>query len=129
MTRASLARKKRRHEKVVDLHVYRRQLEGLRNLRKLVGYYTRADQRPEEPDYDPPHDGPCLICGQPIVLEECRTVSVVWAKQGHKLALFYRLHRACDDATNEHASMELDHVVLRVGDEIEKDLRAKERHR
>jgi hypothetical protein len=107
--------------KVVDLSLRRAYRKALDALRPLVGYYTRADQKPEEPDYDPPHEGPCLICEQLIAAEECRTCSLVWAGE-RKIALFYRVHRACQDDLSDEIAQQIDIAVLRVGDEIAREL-------
>ncbi len=121
MTRASPARKRRRHPNVVDLESHRRS-PSLASMRPLIGYYTRADQKRDEPDVDPPHTGPCPACGAPIAIEEVRTISVAWSGERRTLSLFYRMHRSCQDGLSEEAQMALDYTVLKIGDEIAREL-------
>jgi hypothetical protein len=60
----------------------------------LVGYFT--DPAQTEPAYDPPHEGPCLVCWQPLTSETVRTVSLM-PQEGAKVSVFYRIHRDCGD--------------------------------
>lgn len=93
--------------------------------RPVVGFYTRADQAPEDPTYDPPHDAACPICGDPITPETCRTVGVMWMSEGgyaRRLSLFFRLHRDCDETLDDWERATLDGQALAIGDAIAKEM-------
>lgn len=78
------------------------------NVIGLVGWYDRADQ--DTPTYDPPHEGPCPVCGGALGPDSVRTVSVLYA-DGVR-SLFYRLHRACGDRLTQVEEGRLDAAVL-----------------
>lgn len=65
-----------------------------------------------EPSYDPPHDAACLFCGQPIVPDDVRTHSLMYADRMiyAKRSYFYRTHRTCADTDPTHTAM--DGIVL-----------------
>jgi hypothetical protein len=70
--------------------------------RELVGYYlerpggTEAQSPYDAPDYDPPHDAACPICGNAIVLGDIRTHSVMPISRG--ISGYFRTHRTCAEA-------------------------------
>lgn len=79
----------------------------------LVGYYDRADQPVDQPTYDPPHEGPCVVCYKPLTAETVRTISVMAMPDTHPTrSYFYRLHRACHDSLTPEEQGALDHGVL-----------------
>lgn len=60
----------------------------------LIGYFAEATQT--EPAYDPPHDGPCLVCWQPLTPGDVRTVSLA-PGEAARASVFYRVHASCAD--------------------------------
>lgn len=56
-----------------------------------VGYFDDPTQT--VPAYDPPHDGPCLVCWKPLSPEDVRTISLMWAEGAR--SFFFRVHRSC----------------------------------
>jgi hypothetical protein len=80
-------------------------------MNQLVGYYDRADQ--DQPTYDPPHDGPCIICWKPLTPDTVRTINVMAMPDARPArSYFYRLHRACHDRLTPEEQGALDHSVL-----------------
>lgn len=63
----------------------------------FYGWYDDASQPPDQPTYDPPHDGPCLYCGKPLLPDDVRTHSLMYAGQYGARSYFYRTHRTCDE--------------------------------
>ena len=81
----------------------------------LLGYFDDLCQT--EPAYDPPHDGPCIVCMKPLTPDTVRTVSLMDGGPGTgrdfpARSWFYRLHRACDDSLTDFERGELDHSVV-----------------
>jgi hypothetical protein len=72
----------------------------MNKLHPLIGYYTSADQPIDQPTYDPPHDGPCLICWTPIPEGDIRTHGVMWLDRNPAISAYFRTHRTCAEATN-----------------------------
>jgi hypothetical protein len=64
---------------------------------QFYGWYDDATQPADKPSYDPPHDGPCLICGEPISSDDVRTTSLLGLEQYAARCYFYRTHRTCAD--------------------------------
>ncbi len=75
--------------------------------RSHVGYYTKPDDKIPAQD---PMTAPCLICGKPWTSETVRTFSVM--PTSRELSMFYRVHRACDDAQTEEERTALDTRVM-----------------
>ena len=76
---------------------------------KLYGWYDRAGQPVDAPTYDPPHDSPCLFCGEPIRPDDVRTHSML-AESGAR-SFFYRTHRSCHQAADAAQRYAIDDVV------------------
>ena len=73
---------------------------------QFYGWYDDATQAATEPTYDPPHDGPCLFCGEKITEDDVRTHSLMMAGAVYaKRCYFYRTHRSCA-VKYEHAPMD-----------------------
>lgn len=73
-----------------------------------LGYFTDKSQR--EPVYDPPHDGPCLVCWKPLTPEDVRTINLMPAD--HPVAsVFFRVHRTCAESDPE-AVEEIEHQII-----------------
>jgi hypothetical protein len=63
----------------------------------FYGWYDDPTQAADRPSYEPPRDGPCLFCGNPISADDVRTHSIMYeSKEYAKRAYFYRTHRSCD---------------------------------
>lgn len=86
-----------------------REKESLIEARhSLVGYFACASQT--VPEYDPPHDGPCLVCWQPLHAEDVRTISML-PQQRAVASVFFRVHRTC--AENDPAAVaEIEHRII-----------------
>lgn len=63
----------------------------------FYGWYDDAEQTPDRPSYDPPHDGPCLFCGRPLRPDDVRTISMLASEGYARRSYFYRVHQTCDD--------------------------------
>lgn len=74
----------------------------------LVGYFTEAAQA--EPAYDPPHNGPCLVCWQPLTPDDVRTISVC-PLHGADASLFFRVHRTCAEYDPD-TTQAIEHAVI-----------------
>lgn len=74
-------------------------------VQPFYGYFE--DPKSEVPDYDPPHDAPCLFCGQPIHEGDVRTHSLMYttASYAHR-SYFYRTHRTCAETDLTHTKMD-----------------------
>ncbi len=82
-------------------------------MNPLVGYYDSPDQPRDKPAYDPPHEGPCVVCYKPLTLDTVRTVSVMGMPDTNPdRCYFYRLHRACHDSLTPEEQGALDAGVL-----------------
>lgn len=76
-----------------------------RTGQQIYGYFE--DPASETPDYDPPHDAPCLFCGTPVQAGDVRTHSLMYAGQSYaKRSYFYRTHRTCADKDLTHTAMD-----------------------
>lgn len=75
---------------------------------ELVGYFTGPRQR--VPEYDPPHDGPCLVCWEPLTPEDVRTINLVPC-DGPVASVFFRVHRTCAESDPE-AVEEIEHRII-----------------
>lgn len=80
-------------------------------LLEHVGYFVGASKVPE---YDPPKDSPCPLCGEPCRLDDQAVSNLKWhlhaaAATGEPgldlLSLFYRAHRSCVVKDPAHAAM------------------------
>jgi hypothetical protein len=56
------------------------------------------DPHQTEPTYDPPHDGPCPICGHSISHDDVRTHSLLFYGEYAARSYFYRTHRSCAES-------------------------------
>lgn len=74
----------------------------------IYGWFDDATQT--TPTYDPPHDAPCLFCGEPVNLDDVRTHSMMYTAGYARRSYFYRTHRSCDETDLTHTAM--DDVVL-----------------
>lgn len=85
----------------------------------FYGYFEDATPG-AKPDYDPPHDGPCLFCGKPITPEDVRTHSLMFASRSYaQRSYFYRTHRTCAEKFDPaHTSMDdtILEMIARNGD-------------
>lgn len=78
--------------------------------RSHVGYYNAASQSIPVQD---PHEAPCLICGLRWTGDTVRTFSVMpIGERSPAVSIFYRTHRACDDAQTEEQRTELGSRVI-----------------
>jgi hypothetical protein len=82
---------------------------------QIYGWFDDAEQR--VPSYDPPHDAPCLYCGNQIKEGDVRTHSLmssgpVYAKRSY----FYRTHRTCDDNNKDGIDGRVLDMITRNGD-------------
>lgn len=73
-----------------------------------VGYFDCDTQT--EPVYDPPHDGPCLVCWQPLHAADVRTISLMPAERG-VASVFFRVHRTCAEG-DPAAVVEIEHRII-----------------
>lgn len=84
-----------------------------------IFYGYHEDPTGTVPEYDPPHDAPCLFCGKPISSDDVRTHSLMYPSESYaKRSYFYRTHRTCDEAAATETSMDgfiLD-MIARNGD-------------
>lgn len=58
----------------------------------LLGYFDYPGQ--EIPTYDPPHDGPCIVCGESLN-NPMKTISLSRADVEFPRSYFYRAHKVC----------------------------------
>jgi hypothetical protein len=79
------------------------------DLLPLIGYFANAAQT--IPEFDPPHDAPCLICEKPLSPDDVRTISVMDA-EGAQRSYFYRVHRTCHETLSAEQRGDLDYRVL-----------------
>lgn len=65
-------------------------------MKRFYGWFDDAAQ--SVPSYDPPRDGPCPYCLEPLLKDDVRTHSIMM-KDGEyaKRSYFFRTHRTCDD--------------------------------
>lgn len=70
------------------------------NTKELIGFFDHPDQ--VVPSYDPPHDGPCTVCGQSLT-DPVVTVSLMWADEELPRCYFYRAHKACYEEDSSKA--------------------------
>ena len=75
-----------------------------------MGFYRSS--RAREPDYDPPHDAPCPVCGRPVTSDDVRTVSLM--SERRRLSIFYRLHRTCGNDSSPAVLLRCDESALRL---------------
>lgn len=67
---------------------------------QFYGWYDDPDQPIDQPTYEPPRDGPCLLCGTAINPDDVRTHSLMLAgphAQYANRSYFYRTHASCAD--------------------------------
>lgn len=58
-----------------------------------------------KPEYDPPHDAPCLFCGKSIAPDDVRTHSLIYSAPSYaKRSYFYRTHRTCAETDGTHTA-------------------------
>ena len=66
-------------------------------------FYGFFEDGGDVPVYDPPHDAPCLFCGEPVTADDIRTHCLMYSSESYaKRSYFYRTHRTCaeTDTTN-----------------------------
>jgi len=73
---------------------------------ELVGYFTHTGATPE---YDPPHEGPCLVCWKPLTTDDIRTISVMPTEK--PISLFFRVHRTCAES-DPNAVEEIESAII-----------------
>lgn len=73
-----------------------------------VGYF--ACDASTEPEYDPPHDGPCLVCWKPLTADNVRTISLTPAERA-VASVFFRVHRTCAES-DPQAVEEIEHRII-----------------
>ena len=81
-----------------------------RDVHGLIGWYDQADQPRDQPTFDPPHEGPCVICWNPLSPDNVRTVAVM--PVGGDRSLFYRVHRTCHEGLDQAERQVYDQVIL-----------------
>jgi hypothetical protein len=69
-------------------------------LNVTIGFFDHPDQT--EPTYDPPHDGPCIVCGNQLSIP-VMTISLMRADNPLARSYFYRAHKICYEADPEKA--------------------------
>lgn len=72
----------------------------------IYGWFSSPTSR--MPEHDPPHDAPCLFCGEAVFDTDVRTTSVLHSE----LSCFYRTHSTCHDRATEEERLKIDAVVL-----------------
>lgn len=86
---------------------------------QFYGWYDDATQAVDKPTHDPPHDGPCPMCGSAILADDVRTHSIMYQGPAYaKRAYFYRTHRTCaeKDTTGIAADGFIFDMIKRNGD-------------
>jgi len=61
---------------------------------RVIGWFDAPDQ--QVPVHDPPHNGPCMVCGEPLAMP-LKTVSLMYSENGPRKSYFYRAHSPCID--------------------------------
>lgn len=80
---------------------------------RIYGWYDSPDQPTEKPTFDPPHDAPCLYCGEPLRPDDVRTHShVAFEPEDRRRSYFYRTHRPCDEKADRQQRDGIFEVVL-----------------
>lgn len=83
-------------------------MSNARERHPLVGYFTSAEQT--EPVYDPPHDGPCLVCWKPLHEGDVRTICLMPAERA-VASVFFRVHRTCAES-DPGAVEQIEHRII-----------------
>lgn len=68
---------------------------------KFYGWFDDPTQPANKPTYDPPHDAPCLYCGEDINADDVRTHSVMYVGKLRSRSYFYRTHKSCAERDKE----------------------------
>jgi hypothetical protein len=77
---------------------------------KIYGWFDDSSQT--EATYDPPHNAPCLICGDPVRDDDVRTISMMNMPETRpERSYFYRVHRTCHEPLSDVEKTEIDAVV------------------
>jgi hypothetical protein len=79
---------------------------------QFYGWYDDKTQPVDKPTYDPPHNGPCLMCGNSITADDVRTHSLMRLGTYATRSYFFRTHRTCSEKSGEHDV--IDGVVFRM---------------
>ena len=58
---------------------------------RIYGWFDDPTQT--VPSHDPPHDAPCLFCGEAIIPDDVRTHSLTPTEGYAKRSYFYRTHQ------------------------------------
>lgn len=77
---------------------------------QIYGWFSEASL--DTPVHDPPHDAPCLLCGESIFEADVRTISLMWGSRADGRGYFYRVHKTCHQHLNEDEQNRLDGWVL-----------------
>ena len=77
---------------------------------RIYGWFSGADQI--NPAYDPPHDAPCLFCGEAIFAGDVRTISLMWSDRNDSRSYFYRTHATCHERASDNERNQIDGIVL-----------------
>jgi len=70
----------------------------------FYGYFEdpAADAKPE---YDPPHNAPCLFCGKPVHADDVHTHCLMYESPSYaKRSYFYRTHKSCAETDPTHTA-------------------------
>jgi len=73
----------------------------------MIGFFDNAEQ--SDPTYDPPHNAPCVVCGEPVC-HPMKTISLMWQDGADNKSYFYRSHKACyekNPAAADKAALDL----------------------
>lgn len=77
---------------------------------RIYGWFSSEDQT--KPIHDPPHDAPCLFCGEAVFEADVRTISLMWADRADGRSYFYRVHRTCEERATPDEQNRLDGWIL-----------------
>ncbi len=77
---------------------------------RIYGWFSTPEQATAV--YDPPHDAPCLFCGEAIFGGDVRTISLMWADRDDERSYFYRAHKTCHEGATALERNQVDGLVL-----------------
>jgi hypothetical protein len=68
-------------------------------------FYGFFEDTSDTPAYDPPHDAPCLFCGEPVTPDDVRSHCLMYLSASYaKRSYFYRTHRTCAETDPTHTA-------------------------
>ena len=81
------------------------------------GWYSRANQPIDEPDFDPSHDANCPFCEKPITPQDVRTHSLMATaeldkSEGKGRSYFFRTHKTCDEQKTKEQDEAMMHKMM-----------------